>query len=138
MMRNFIFKNLKVSKSLRFVSQTSNYKRKNSSLYYVGFSFALSVSIFGLVFYSPFSISQSESKPFNLNDIKEEIKGMIDNDNERRNDGTSIGPTLVRLAWHCSGTFSLKDKNGGSNGATMRFNPVSSYTVINLFLYAQC
>jgi cytochrome c peroxidase len=35
----------------------------------------------------------------------------------------SIGPTLVRLAWHASGTYDKVTKTGGSNGATMRFAP---------------
>mmetsp|Transcript_15397 Transcript_15397/g.46421 ORF Transcript_15397/g.46421 Transcript_15397/m.46421 type:complete len:277 (+) Transcript_15397:457-1287(+) len=30
-------------------------------------------------------------------------------------------PTLVRLAWHSSGTYSKKDKDGGSYEGTMRF-----------------
>ncbi|WOO82543.1 Putative heme-binding peroxidase [Vanrija pseudolonga] len=41
-------------------------------------------------------------------------------------DDGSIGPVLVRLAWHASGTYSAKEKNGGSNGAGMRFAPESS------------
>jgi len=32
-------------------------------------------------------------------------------------------PMAIRLAWHASGTFDQKAKNGGSNGATMRFAP---------------
>jgi catalase (peroxidase I) len=27
----------------------------------------------------------------------------------------------VRLAWHASGTYSKKEHNGGSDGATMRY-----------------
>lgn len=38
-------------------------------------------------------------------------------------DDGSIGPVLVRLAWHASGTYDVKSKTGGSNGATMRFEP---------------
>ena len=38
-----------------------------------------------------------------------------------------MGPTLVRLAWHASGTYSAIDKTGGSNGATMRFPPESDW-----------
>jgi cytochrome c peroxidase len=41
-------------------------------------------------------------------------------------DDGSLGPVLVRLAWHASGTFCLALKNGGSDGATMRFFPESS------------
>lgn len=33
-----------------------------------------------------------------------------------------IGPLLVRLAWHASGTYDKNTNTGGSNGATMRFN----------------
>lgn len=31
------------------------------------------------------------------------------------------GPTLVRLAWHSSGTYDKMQKNGGSGGGTIRF-----------------
>lgn len=46
---------------------------------------------------------------------------------ERRSDGTSICGTLVRLAWHQSGTYSAIDKTGGSNGACMRFAPEANW-----------
>lgn len=38
-------------------------------------------------------------------------------------DDGSYGPVLVRLAWHCSGTYDKETGTGGSNGATMRFPP---------------
>ena len=38
-------------------------------------------------------------------------------------DDGSYGPVLVRLAWHCSGTYDAATGTGGSNGATMRFAP---------------
>lgn len=37
-------------------------------------------------------------------------------------DDGSIGPVLVRLAWHASGTYDAKTGTGGSNGATMRYD----------------
>ncbi len=37
------------------------------------------------------------------------------------------GPVLVRLAWHCSGTYDKETGTGGSNGATMRFSPESDH-----------
>jgi len=32
-------------------------------------------------------------------------------------------PMAVRLAWHMSGTFDAETGSGGSNGATLRFEP---------------
>lgn len=47
-------------------------------------------------------------------------------DAEDYDDG-SYGPVLVRLAWHCSGTYDKESNSGGSNGATMRFAPESNH-----------
>ncbi|CAM9172373.1 unnamed protein product [Discosporangium mesarthrocarpum] len=55
--------------------------------------------------------------------LKKEIIEAIEEDVEKRGDGTSIAGTLVRLAWHASGTYSKLDGTGGSNGACMRFSP---------------
>ncbi|KAI4158572.1 MAG: hypothetical protein LQ342_007311 [Letrouitia transgressa] len=38
-------------------------------------------------------------------------------------DDGSYGPVILRLAWHCSGTYDKATGTGGSNGATMRFAP---------------
>jgi len=35
-------------------------------------------------------------------------------------------PMVVRLAWHAAGTFNKSNGSGGSNGATMRFEPEST------------
>lgn len=59
--------------------------------------------------------------------VKQDILTAIEQEDSRRNDGTSIAPTLIRLAWHASGTFSVFDLTGGSNGATMRFAPESEW-----------
>jgi cytochrome c peroxidase len=51
-----------------------------------------------------------------LDKIKEEIVDIFEKDNY-------MGPTLVRLAWHSSGTYSKRDGSGGSTGGTIRFEP---------------
>ena len=58
---------------------------------------------------------------------KKDILKIIADSEEKNGDGTSIGPTLVRLAWHASGTYSAKDNTGGSNGSTMRMKPESAW-----------
>lgn len=55
--------------------------------------------------------------------VKQDIVNVIEQEDARRSDGTGIGPTFVRLAWHQSGTYSKHDATGGSNGAYMRYNP---------------
>ncbi|KAK6529034.1 heme peroxidase [Orbilia ellipsospora] len=57
--------------------------------------------------------------------IYEEIAKRLE-ENEDYDDG-SYGPVLVRLAWHASGTYDVETKTGGSNGATMRFQPESDH-----------
>lgn len=42
-------------------------------------------------------------------------------------DDGSYGPVLLRLAWHCSGTYDKETGTGGSNGATMRFAPEADH-----------
>jgi len=46
-------------------------------------------------------------------------------------DDGSYGPVLLRLAWHGSGTFDKESKTGGSNYATMRFEPESVHGANN-------
>ena len=57
------------------------------------------------------------------NAVKEAILKCMEDEDARRGDGTSIGPTFVRLAWHCAGTYSKADGSGGSDGGRMRFHP---------------
>lgn len=75
-----------------------------------------------------YSASYCASTPIiPIDQIKKAIIDAIAVEDEKRDDGTSIGPTLIRLAWHASGTYSIHDKTGGSNGATMRFEPESKW-----------
>jgi len=54
------------------------------------------------------------------NRARSAIEHILENDPD-------MGPTIVRLAWHASGTYDAASKTGGSEGATMRFAPESEH-----------
>jgi len=58
-------------------------------------------------------------------DVYDEIAKRLE-ENDEYDDG-SYAPVLLRLAWHCSGTYDKETGTGGSNGATMRFAPESDH-----------
>lgn len=60
------------------------------------------------------------SSGFYVNAVKSSIRKCVINQK------ANSCPMAVRLAWHASGTYSKEDKTGGSNGATMRFEPESA------------
>jgi cytochrome c peroxidase len=60
-----------------------------------------------------------EDGEVDLSKVREAILEVIDSDQEKRGDGTSLFGTMIRLAWHCSGTYSAADHTGGSDGARM-------------------
>ena len=62
------------------------------------------------------------SSNLDYNCVKKELLSMMDNPDH---DDGSIGPILIRLAWHSSGTYDKESKSGGSCGAGMRL-PESS------------
>lgn len=62
-----------------------------------------------------------------LKKVREAIVEVIESDAEKRGDGTSLYGTMIRLAWHCSGTYNKVDGTGGCNGARMRFEPECSW-----------
>ena len=66
---------------------------------------------------------RSDASGSGFDAVKKDIVNAIESEDEKRQDGSSIAPTFVRLAWHASGTYSLHDKTGGSNGSTMRLAP---------------
>jgi len=77
------------------------------------------------VLLQPHDIQAKEA--VDLAKVREAIVEVIDSDAEKRGDGTSLAGTFIRLAWHCSGTYSKVDSSGGSNGARMRFEPEASW-----------
>jgi len=82
----------------------------------------------GIVMLAVFSgHNQTSLNGLDVSAIRKDIITAIDADDEIRDNGTSIAPTLIRLAWHACGTFSAQDNTGGCNGATMRFQPESAW-----------
>jgi len=53
-----------------------------------------------------------------LSGLRAAIKGLM---RCAYHDDGSYAPLLIRLAWHCCGTFDKTTQTGGSNGGTMRF-----------------
>lgn len=66
--------------------------------------------------------------PVDWNAVRKEIVNILDADyTDSSYDGATPGPLFLRLAWHSAGTACVATKTGGSNGATMRFNPELSW-----------
>jgi len=57
-------------------------------------------------------------------DVRQAIVDILE---EESYDDGSLGPILVRLAWHAAGTYSKETGTGGSEGAGMRFEPESTW-----------
>ena len=55
------------------------------------------------------------------------LADLIDESEAKRGDGTSLGPTMVRLAWHSAGTFCARTGTGGSDGGRMKYCPESAW-----------
>jgi len=110
----------------RFYSSQST---KSSSSSWIWIAGAAAVGGGGFWLYTQDPISATP-KPFtpkfeDYQTVYNEIASRLE-EKEDYDDG-SYGPVLVRLAWHASGTFDKETGTGGSNGATMRFNPEASH-----------
>lgn len=76
---------------------------------------------------SPATVEAKAEPKVDVSAVKSSIADLIEDDAERRGDGTSLTGTFVRLAWHCAGTYSKENGSGGSNGGRQRFNPEASW-----------
>lgn len=75
-----------------------------------------------LLSFSLYTVVEHASK-IDYNQVRRDIASILSRPGY---DDGSIGPILVRLGWHTSGTYNKSDNTGGSNGATMRFEPERS------------
>jgi len=60
---------------------------------------------------SSFEAAVSDS---DFKQLRKDVKALMEKD-------ANLGPTLVRLAWHSSGTYDKMTQTGGSSGGTIRF-----------------
>ena len=82
----------------------------------------------GTLFAASTTLDAADKKP-NLKKARAQIEDIIGDldvinpscDDGAQGGGGGVGPMLLRLAWHSSGTWDAKAKNGGSEGGTMRF-----------------
>ncbi|ORX57996.1 heme peroxidase [Hesseltinella vesiculosa] len=73
------------------------------------------------LYYSNLQVVQAEAqKTVDYQQVYNDIANLLDRDSDY--DDGSYGPLFLRLAWHTSGTFSDKEKDGGSRFGTMRFD----------------
>lgn len=73
----------------------------------------------GYYYYNKEQFHQSPKTKVDYNVIKTDIANILEQNGW---DGYNhIGPVLVRLGWHASGTYNKADKTGGSDGSTMRY-----------------
>jgi hypothetical protein len=55
--------------------------------------------------------------------------------------GPNYSGLLIRLAWHCNGTYRISDGRGGCDGGLIRFPPVSEWAdnaSLNMVRYIAC
>ncbi|CAO3594739.1 unnamed protein product [Absidia cylindrospora] len=69
-----------------------------------------------------------DSEPVDYEQVYKDIADILENNDY---DDGSYGPVLLRLAWHASGTYDVETKTGGSNSASMRFEPEASHGANN-------
>jgi len=69
------------------------------------------------------ALAEAKKDAVDYNAVRKDIAAILDK--EDWDDG-SLGPVFVRLAWHASGTYEKATNAGGSDGATMRFEPEST------------
>merc|ERR1719193_2438632 len=56
---------------------------------------------------------------YDVDDVKADIRTILLNP---KADDVNYGPFLIRLAWHCAGTYRRTDGRGGCDGARIRFD----------------
>eukprot|EP00898_Chlorokybus_atmophyticus_P009296 jgi/Chlat1/997/Chrsp108S01408 len=95
-------------------------REQSNVLQYVTAGFAVAALGAGTASY----VHAKEPPKVDYQQVRKDIEAVLEDYNY---DDGSFGPVVVRLAWHCSGTYDKASNKGGSDGATMRFMPESGH-----------
>jgi len=99
-------------------NNSNNHKQQNNGRYVrMGVTAAIGLGLIGTAF-------AADKPAVDYNAVRKDIADSLESENY---DDGSYGPVLIRLAWHAAGTYCKVSKTGGSNGATMRFEPESKH-----------
>jgi len=80
---------------------------------------------YGYYYYTSSPALTQPKQKVDFNAVRKDIEDLLEK-NPKYDDG-SYGPVLVRLAWHAAGTYDINTNTGGSDGATMRYEPESKH-----------
>jgi len=106
-----------------YAAQAGQSKKSNVTAFIAGLAAAGAGA--GFYFWATSSVDIRCRSKCDYQKVYNAIADILE-ENPEYDDG-SYGPLLVRLAWHASGTYDFKAGNGGSNLATMRFNPEANH-----------
>merc|ERR1740121_2560522 len=67
-----------------------------------------------------------------MTEVNEAMRTLLTTDNpcfpaDNAGDGPNYGGVMIRLAWHCAGTYRATDGKGGCGGGRQRFEPERSW-----------